>query len=102
MIIKLGLNTTGSVTKNIKKIKMELLPFLFGYIFQGNAGHSIVKRAGPISQTNICINECTGVSDDWTNFSNKGIKVDGNVFLLIKFLLNSLIIKIYNNIIPTL
>ena len=64
---------------------MKILPFLFGYIFQGNAGHSIVKRAGPISQTNICINECTGVADDWTNFVDKGIKVDGNVFLSIKF-----------------
>ena len=58
---------------------MKLLPFLFGYIFKENAGHSIVKRAGPISQTNICINECTGVADDWTDVQNIGITVDGNV-----------------------
>ena len=62
-----------------QKFKMKLLPLLFRYIFQGNAGH-IVKRAGPISQTNICIKEYTVVSDDRTNFSNKGIKIDDNVF----------------------
>ena len=50
---------------------MKILPLLFGYIFQGSAG------AGPISQTNICINECTGVASDWTNYSNLGIKIDG-------------------------
>ena len=70
---------------------MKLLPLLFGYIFQGNQG----KWAGPIIQTDICINECTGVSDDWTNYSNMGIKVDGNV----QFLGNPLIMGIYNNFI---
>ena len=54
---------------------MKILPLLFGYIFQGSAG------AGPISQTNICITECTGVADDWTDYHYdgklQGIKVDG-------------------------
>ena len=60
---------------------MKILPLLFGYIFQGNAGHEIARRnAGPISATNLCINECTGVADDWTNFNDLGIKVDGNLF----------------------
>ena len=63
---------------------MKILRLLLGYIFQGNAGHEIARRnAGPISATYLCVNECTGVTDDWTNFSNKGIKVDGNVFVLI-------------------
>ena len=67
------------VKKN--KLSLILLPFLFGYIFQGNEGHSIVKRAGPISQTNICINECTGVADDWKNYNDEGIYIDGNLFV---------------------
>ena len=79
---------------------MKILPLLFGYIFQGHAGHSIAKRAGPISQTNICINECTGVADDWTDFSTWGIYTNGNLFvcLSIVFELNS-IQKIFN--VPT-
>ena len=56
---------------------MKILPLLFGYIFQGGAGHVVKRNAGPISETNICINECTGVADDWTNYNNLGIKVDG-------------------------
>ena len=60
---------------------MKLL-FLLGYIFQGNDGHAISRRnAGPISATNLCVNECTGVADNWTNFNGgnyDGIKVDGN------------------------
>ena len=60
---------------SLKNAKMKILPLLFGYIFQGSAG------AGPISQTNICITECTGVADDWTDYHYdgklQGIKVDG-------------------------
>ena len=78
---KIGFKNEGFGQSLIKNSKMKILPFLFGYIFQGNEGHSIVKRAGPISQTNICINECTGVADDWTNYNNLGIKVDGNLFV---------------------
>ena len=61
---------------------MKILPLFFGYIFQGNAGHEIARRnAGPISATNLCINECTGVSDDWKNFgTNGGISLDGELF----------------------
>ena len=60
---------------------MKILPLLFGYIFQGNTSHEIARRnAGPISATNLCINECTGVADNWTDFSTTGIKVDGELF----------------------
>ena len=79
---KISFKNDGFGQSHIQNSKMKILPFLFGYIFQGNEGHSIVKRAGPISQTNICINECTGVADDWTNYDNLGIKVDGNLFFL--------------------
>ena len=62
---------------------MKILTLLFGYIFQGNTGHTIVKRnAEPISATNFCINECTGVADDWQDYGNNidgGIMVDGEL-----------------------
>ena len=59
---------------------MKILPLLFSYIFQGNAGHEIVRRnAGPISATNLCINECTGVADNWKDYAQVGIKVDGEL-----------------------
>ena len=58
------------------------LSFLLAYILQGNDGHTINKRnAGSISATNLCVNECTGVADAWTDFNGgnyQGIKVDGN------------------------
>lgn len=59
---------------------MKILPLLFAYIFQRNASHEIARRnAGPISATNLCINECTGVADNWTDFAATGIKVDGEL-----------------------
>ena len=71
----------------IRKNEMKLLPFLFAGIFQGYSGHTITKRnAGPISATNLCINECTGVADDFTNFNGanyQGVKVDGSYLQLI-------------------
>ena len=61
--------------------KMKILPLLFGYIFSLYKSHEIARRnAGSISATNLCINECTGVADNWTDFSVSGIKVDGELF----------------------
>lgn len=77
---KIGYKNDGFGQSHIKNSKMKILPFLFGYIFQGNAGHSIVKRAGPMSQTNTCINECTWVADDWKNYDSVGIYVDDELF----------------------
>ena len=60
---------------------MKILSLLFGSIFQSSAGHEIARRnAGPISATNLCINECTGVADDWQNYESVGIYVDGKLF----------------------
>ena len=45
------------------------------------------KNADPIGATNLYINECTGVTQDWKNFGQYGIYVDGNVSLF-KFILS--------------
>ncbi len=68
---------------NITKIKMKLSSLFFGYLAQGITGHDIGRRnAAPISATNLCINECTGVADGWTNYpkSKNGIYTDGELF----------------------
>ena len=81
---------------------MNIFPFLLGYFFQENKGHSIVKRAGPIGPKNICVTECTGEAGEWTNYDGNevdmGVKLDGNAFLLNTFL-HELIITIHYKII---
>ena len=64
---------------------MKLSFFAFGRILQMSSGHEIVRRnAAPISATNLCVTDCTGVVDDWKRYSNNAAFVDGNyIFVLI-------------------
>ena len=69
------------LVRDISKFKDENFTFTFRLYFPLNESHEIARRnAGPISATNLCINECTGVADNWTDFSVSGIKVDGELF----------------------
>ena len=62
------------------------------HIFTPYSSHLLLsifspKNADPICATNLYINECTGVTQDWKNFGQYGIYVDGNVSLF-KFILS--------------
>ena len=63
---------------------MKLSLFLFFNIFQDSASHIVKRNAAPIRGDNLCIIECTGVTGDWVNYANTGIKVDGNYYLFDK------------------
>ena len=58
---------------------MKIKFLLFGYILQGNASHEISRRnAGPIDGDNLCIIECRGKTQDWTDYAT-GITTYGNL-----------------------